>query len=98
MASKKYMEPAWLRVYFTVGAFLIGLVLFYSNTQAHAADKVMHTSEKENAEFVSMVSDIEYNKIEIRRVDEAWKDEMKEIKDDMNRGFDEIKQLIKEID
>ena len=96
MKNGKYFEPGWVRVYITLATFVIFGLFWVFKLDAHTTDeKVAHMTVESRDEVKSMKSEIGYQKLEIQRVDKAWKESMKEIKKDMNRGFDRIENLIR---
>lgn len=68
----------------------------YSLFAGHVDDNAgMHLTENKKAEFIEMKGAIDYNTLDIRRVETDYQTDLKELKIDMNRGFDEVKQLIR---
>ena len=98
MANSKYLEPGWIRVYVTLITVLFISAFWVYELNTHTDDKkVQHMTVESRDEVKSMKQELGYQKLEIRRVDEAWKESFKEIKSDIKDEFSEIKDIIRNI-
>ena len=96
MPNNKYFEVGWIKLYMYIGGTVIALVVGGVAMAAHAESKEKHMSQREVKAITEMGKDIQYNRLEITRVDGAWKQSMKEIKKDMKEGFKDMKEFIRD--
>ena len=93
MPNNKYFEVGWIKLYMYIGGTVIALVVGGVAMAAHAESKEKHMSQREVKAITEMGKDIQYNRLEITRVDGAWKESMKAIKKDMKEGFKDMKEF-----
>ena len=95
MSNKKYFEVGWIRLYIYIGVSVVALISGALAMSTHTKSQEKHMSQKEVRAITEMGKDIQYNRLELIRVDGAWKADLKELKNDMNERFDRIENLIR---